>query len=109
MPKLQAETEHAEAIASRLAARGLPHLRTRKYRELVIIESGPKDEPIAHARLRRDTVQYWTARDRHAHRALGEDRLARASEGPARAPGDGVSLDRRARGVTRRLPPRRIP
>ena len=59
MPKLQAEPEHAEAIASRLAARGLPHLRTRKYRELVIIESGPKGDPIAHARLRRETVQYW--------------------------------------------------
>jgi hypothetical protein len=25
----------------------------------VIIESGPEDDPIAHARLRRDTVQYW--------------------------------------------------
>jgi len=59
MAKLHADPHHAEAVASRLAARGLPHLRARKYRELVIIESGPKNDPIAHARLRRDTIQYW--------------------------------------------------
>lgn len=52
--------EHADAIASRLAACGLTHLRGRKHGELVVIESGPKDDPIAHVRLRRDTVQYWT-------------------------------------------------
>jgi hypothetical protein len=59
MAKLHAEPEHAEVVESRLAARGLPHLRARKRGELVIIESGPEDDPIAHARLRRDTVQYW--------------------------------------------------
>ena len=52
--------EYAEAIASRLAARGLTHLRARKHGELVVIESGPKDDPIPHVRLRRDTVHYWT-------------------------------------------------
>lgn len=51
--------EHAEAIASRLAARGLPHLRARKHGELVVLESGPKNDPIPHVRLRRDTIQYW--------------------------------------------------
>ena len=51
--------EHADAIAARLAARGLTHLRARKHGELVMVESGPKDEPIAHVRLRRDTVQFW--------------------------------------------------
>jgi hypothetical protein len=25
----------------------------------VVIESGPKDDPIRHVRLRRDTVHYW--------------------------------------------------
>ena len=51
--------EHAQAVASRLGARGLPHLRARKYGELVVIESGPKDNPIPHVRLRRDTVHLW--------------------------------------------------
>jgi hypothetical protein len=51
--------EHADAVASRLAARGMSHLRVRKHGELLVIESGPSDDPIAHARLRRDTVQYW--------------------------------------------------
>jgi hypothetical protein len=59
MAKLHAGPEHAEAVASRLAARGMPHLRARKRGELVIIESGPAGDPIAHARLRRDTVHYW--------------------------------------------------
>lgn len=60
MAKLHAQPEHAEAIASLLVARGLPHLRARKRGELVIIESGPDDEPIPHARLRRNTVHYWS-------------------------------------------------
>lgn len=51
--------EHADAVASRLAARGLSHLRVRKHGELLVIESGPTDDPIAHARFRRATVQYW--------------------------------------------------
>ena len=51
--------EHADAIASRLAARGLPHLRARKHGELVVFESGPKEDPIPHVRMRRDTVHLW--------------------------------------------------
>ena len=43
-----------------LAARGLHHLRARKRGELVLLESGPLDDPIPHARLRRDTVHRWT-------------------------------------------------
>jgi hypothetical protein len=26
----------------------------------VVIESGPKDDPIAHVRLRRETIHLWT-------------------------------------------------
>ncbi|KYG11383.1 hypothetical protein BE21_57635 [Sorangium cellulosum] len=59
MAKLHADPVHAEAVASRLSARGFPHLRARKRGELVVIESGPDDDPIPHARLRRDTVQLW--------------------------------------------------
>ena len=32
----------------------------RKRGDLVVIESGPKDDPIPHARLRRVTKQWWT-------------------------------------------------
>lgn len=51
---------HAAAVRSYLQAHGLPHLRARKYGQMVIIESGPEADPIAHARLRRDTVHLWT-------------------------------------------------
>jgi hypothetical protein len=38
---------------------GLEHLRARERAELVIIESGPADDPIPHARLRRLAAQFW--------------------------------------------------
>ncbi|MGK3998863.1 hypothetical protein [Sorangium sp. So ce1024] len=60
MSKPHAAPEHAAAVRSYLEAHGLPHLRARKYGQLVIIESGPENDPIAHARLRRDTVHLWT-------------------------------------------------
>jgi hypothetical protein len=61
MSKPHAAPEHAAAVRSYLEAHGLPHLRARKYGQLVIIESGPEADPIAHAtRLRRDTVHLWT-------------------------------------------------
>jgi hypothetical protein len=59
MAKLHAAPEHAEAVTAHLEVRGLRHLRARKHGQLVIIESGPEDDPIVHARLRRDTVQLW--------------------------------------------------
>lgn len=59
MAKLHADPAHAEAVASRLSTRGFPHLRARKRGELILIESGPDDDPVPHARLRRDTIQLW--------------------------------------------------
>jgi hypothetical protein len=59
MPKRSAEPQDAEAVSLLLAARGLHHLRARKRGELVILESGPQDDPIPHARLRRATVHLW--------------------------------------------------
>jgi hypothetical protein len=35
-------------------------LRVRARGSLLTIESGPDDEPIKHARLRKDTVHLWT-------------------------------------------------
>ncbi|WP_437523245.1 hypothetical protein WME79_15145 [Sorangium sp. So ce726] len=60
MSKPSASPEHAASVRAYLAAEGMSHLRARKYGQLVIIESGPGAGPIAHARLRRDTVHLWT-------------------------------------------------
>ncbi|WP_437551935.1 hypothetical protein WME97_11425 [Sorangium sp. So ce367] len=60
MSKPHASPEHAASVRTYLEAQGLSHLRARKYGQLVIIESGPEADPIAHARLRRDTVHLWT-------------------------------------------------
>ncbi|WP_437313712.1 hypothetical protein [Sorangium sp. So ce385] len=38
----------------------LSHLRARKYGQMVFIELGPEADPIGDARLRRDTVHFWT-------------------------------------------------
>ncbi len=48
-------------IVKQLLARHeeLKHVRVRKYGDLLILESGPSDNPWPHARLRRETVQYW--------------------------------------------------
>lgn len=59
MPKYYADTADAERVTRYFADRGMHHLRARKYGQLVIIESGPDDNPILHARLRRDTVHLW--------------------------------------------------
>jgi hypothetical protein len=60
MPKPQAQPADAQAVVRCLASYGLDHLRARKRGALVILESGPEDDPIPHARLRRDTVHLWT-------------------------------------------------
>jgi hypothetical protein len=59
MPKYYADSTYAESVTRYFATRGMNHLRARKYGQLVIIESGPEDDPIPHARLRRDTVHLW--------------------------------------------------
>ncbi len=60
MPKPQATVHDAQAVERYFAAQGMPHLRARKYGALVVIESGPPDDPLPRARLRRDTVHLWT-------------------------------------------------
>ena len=60
MPKLAAEDldlERAREFFARHA--DLKHIRVRKRGELLVIESGPDEDPVAHARLRRTTKQYW--------------------------------------------------
>jgi hypothetical protein len=60
MPKPHAQPVDAQGVARCLTAHGLDHLRARKHGECVVLESGPEDDPIPHARLRRDTVHLWT-------------------------------------------------
>lgn len=61
MPKLTAEDldlDRAREFFARHA--DLEHLRVRKRGDLLVIESGPDDAPVGHARLRRITKQWWT-------------------------------------------------
>lgn len=39
---------------------GLDHLRVRKRGDLLTFESGPKEDPVRHIRLRRATQQWYT-------------------------------------------------
>ena len=60
MAKHNAEQHDAEAVESYLrATAGLPHLRTRRRADVVVIESGPDDDPWPHARLRRVGAHQW--------------------------------------------------
>jgi hypothetical protein len=61
MPKLAAEELDLDRAREFFAQHDdLKHIRVRKRGELLIIESGPDDDPVHHARLRRTTKQYWT-------------------------------------------------
>lgn len=61
MPKPAADPIDATIVASFLEEHAeLAHLRVRKRGDLLILESGPRGDPIPHARLRRVTKQCWT-------------------------------------------------
>jgi len=46
-------------VAQALGKRGFEHLRVRARGQVLTIESGPEDDPVKHARLKRDTVHLW--------------------------------------------------
>lgn len=60
MARYSAETWDASDLQRFLHEQGHEHLRVRKHGALLVIESGPDDDPVNHARFRRDTVHYWT-------------------------------------------------
>jgi hypothetical protein len=61
MPKLSADETHVWIVEDFLADRPkLKHLRARKRGDTITLESGPKADPIAHARVRRVTAQWWS-------------------------------------------------
>lgn len=60
MPKFLADEDHADVVREAFAAlEGLDHLRVRRRTDLLVIESGPKDDPVPHARFRRIAVHLW--------------------------------------------------
>ena len=60
MPKLVAEDAHLHQLRAAFAAyEGLDHLRLRRRADLVVVESGPADDPIPHARFRRVSARLW--------------------------------------------------
>ncbi len=46
-------------VAQALKKHGFDHLRVRARGKVLTIESGPEDDPIKHARFKRDTVHLW--------------------------------------------------
>ena len=59
MPSFKAEPFHVAQLTHLLHEPGAGHLRVRKHGALLIIESGPDEDPWSHARLRRDGVHLW--------------------------------------------------
>ena len=59
MPNLSAKPM-ASSLEQRLEAfPELSHLRVRARGPVLTLESGPPDDPVRHARFRRDTVHLW--------------------------------------------------
>ncbi len=48
-----------ESVEDYLRKHGFEHLRTRFHGKVVTIESGPQEDPVRHARFRKDTVHLW--------------------------------------------------
>lgn len=60
MAKLNASDSDVADVEEFLRAQtGLEHLRARKRADLVTLISGPEDDPLPHARLRRLSASRW--------------------------------------------------
>jgi hypothetical protein len=61
MPKHVADELQEFSLAHLLKAKGehLHHLRVRRHGVLLVLESGPDDDPIPHARFRRLGAHIW--------------------------------------------------
>ena len=61
MPVLPAFEDDADDLRELLRRNPeLRHLRVRKRASLLTVESGPKEDPVPHVRLRRVTLHKWT-------------------------------------------------
>ena len=59
MPKLRAEEAHADEVIRLLHKRRKKHLRAVRRGVVITLVSGEVDDPVAHARMRRVSEQYW--------------------------------------------------
>lgn len=59
MPKYNADEMDAGHALGFFEKHGIDHLRVRRRADLLTLESGPADDPFAHARLRRVAVSLW--------------------------------------------------
>jgi hypothetical protein len=60
MPKLVAEPADLDSVVHWIRRHPeLAHLRAKRRADVITIVSGPEDDAIPHARLRRSTKQWW--------------------------------------------------
>jgi len=59
MPKHVADRLQALSLEYLLKDKQLTHLRVRRHGVLLVLESGPDDDPIPHARFRRLGAHIW--------------------------------------------------
>ena len=60
MKKHTADELQAASLQGLLQRSGLTHLRVRRHGQLLIVESGPSDDPVSHVRFRRHGAHIWT-------------------------------------------------
>ena len=56
--KIFMESE-ARGVEAYLREHGFEHVRTRHRGKVITVESGPQEDPVRHARFRKDTVHLW--------------------------------------------------
>ena len=59
MPKFKADWMWQTSLKQLFDARGQTHLRVRSHHDLLIVESGPEADAVAHVRFRRQGVHLW--------------------------------------------------
>lgn len=78
MTKFQATNDDADDVRDLLKKhKNLSHLRVRHRADCLIVESGPDDDPVRHARFRRITVGLWIL-DAATHTGRWESTMHRA-------------------------------
>jgi hypothetical protein len=59
LPKHVADQLQEMSLADLVQRKGLSHLRVRRHGVLLVLESGPDDDPTPHARFRRLGAHIW--------------------------------------------------
>jgi len=60
MSKFPEDPFVVHGLEETLREHGIDHVRVRKHGDLLVLESGPKKDPVRHLRLRRATRQWYT-------------------------------------------------